>query len=222
MKPTSVRVVIADPSPMARAGLAGLLATDARFDLVADVGSCRAVLDRLPELRPDLLIVELTRHDLGAFRELRSAAPDGRLLVLSGSEDLVGEAVRAGADGFLLNEADGGEILAALDRLLNGEAVLASGLAFQAIRAEAYALVPPEPLTARELEVLRLVSRGHTNPQIAERLYLAVGTVKIHIEHIISKLGAKDRTDAAVRAASHGLLLNEATPTAERHMPAGR
>jgi NarL family two-component system response regulator LiaR len=79
----------------------------------------------------------------------------------------------------------------------------------------------PEPLTPRELEVLRLMSRGHTNPQIARRLFLAVGTVKVHVEHILGKLAAVDRTDAAVRALHQGLLDDEPGMN-ERHMPVGR
>jgi DNA-binding NarL/FixJ family response regulator len=214
------RVVIADLSPMARAGLTSLLADDTRFDVVAAVGDCETVLPWLAELSPDLLIVNPGRGDLTAIAALRSAASGALLLILSAEDDIVGEAVRAGADGFLLKDADGSEILAAIDRLMHGEAVLEPALAIQALRADGDAIGEPESLTPRELEVLRLLSHGQTNPQIAKRLFMAVGTVKVHVEHILSKLGAKNRTDAAVRGSARGLLDDE-LPAADRHMPAG-
>ena len=111
--------------------------------------------------------------------------------------------------------------MAAVDRLMRGEAVLDPALAMRALRFVRNEIGEPEPLTPRELEVLRLLSHGQTNPQIAKRLFMAVGTVKVHVQHILSKLGAADRTDAAVRASTRGLLDDE-PPAAERHMPAGR
>jgi DNA-binding NarL/FixJ family response regulator len=204
---------------MARAGLVALLPAE-RFQLVAEAGSCRELLPVLGGLRSELIVVELVRDEVASFGELRSLALEALLLVLVSSEDLVGDAVRAGADGILLNSADGGEIIAAVDRLLAGQAVLDPALAIHALRADAAILSAPEPLTERELEILQLISRGDTNPQIAARLFLAVGTVKVHVQHIIAKLGASDRTDAAVRAMTHGLLAED--PAAERHMPAGR
>ena len=216
----SVAVVIVDRSPMARSGLASLLTNDARYQVVANVSDCETVLPQLDELKPDLLIID-PGGDLRALETLRAAAPFARLLVMSAEPETLAGAVQAGADGFLLKDADGPEIIAAVDRLMNGEVVLDPALAMQALRLRTDFIGEPEPLTPRELDVLRLLSHGHTNPQIAESLFVAVGTVKVHVEHILSKLGASDRTDAAVRATTRGLL-DDQPPPSDRHMPVGR
>ena len=206
---------------MARSGLASLLANDARYQVVANVSDCETLLPQLDELKPDLLIIDPGRGDLRALETLRAAAPFARLLVMSAEPETLAGAVQAGADGFLLKDADGPEIIAAVDRLMNGEVVLDPALAMQALRLRTDFIGEPEPLTPRELDVLRLLSHGHTNPQIAESLFVAVGTVKVHVEHILSKLGASDRTDAAVRATTRGLL-DDQPPPSDRHMPVGR
>ena len=216
-----LRVVIVDPSPMAHAGLTGLIQADPRFTIVAEGGECASILYQISDVAPDLLIVDPGSGELSALASVRSAAPDVRILVLAESDARLGEAVRAGADGFLLKHADGEQILAAIDQLLRGQAVLDPELALHALRSGIDAPGAPEPLTPRELEVLRLLSEGNTNPQIAKRLFVAVGTVKVHVEHILSKLGATHRTDAAVRASERGLL-DKDPPTADRHMPVGR
>jgi DNA-binding NarL/FixJ family response regulator len=219
--PARLRVVIVDPSPMARAGLTSLIQADPRFTIVAEGGDCASILYQLTDVAPDLLIADPGPGELSPLASVRLAAPDLRILVLAESDTRLGEAVRAGADGFLLKHADGEQILAAIDQLLRGQAVLDPELALHALRSGIDARSAPEPLTARELEVLRLLSEGKTNPQIARRLFVAVGTVKVHVEHILSKLGATHRTDAVVRALSRGIL-DEDPPTAERHMPTGR
>lgn len=219
--PASFRVAIADPSPMARAGLTTLFQADKRFTIVAAGGDWAAILPHLGETGPDVLIIDPGAGSLSCLASVRLAAPGARILVLAASNSRVGEAVRAGADGFLLREADGEQILSAVDQLLLGRAVLDPQLALHALRSETDDPGTPQPLTPRELEVLRLLSHGETNPQIAKRLFMAVGTVKVHVEHILSKLGATDRTDAAVRALGRGIL-DDDPPSVDRHMPADR
>jgi DNA-binding NarL/FixJ family response regulator len=217
----ALRVAIVDPSPMARAGLTSFLLADGRFSVVAESADCAGILPMLTEVTPDLLVIDSGDAPLSGLARVRSAAPNSRMLVLARSEVRLGEAVRAGADGFLLKDADGAQILAAIDQLLSGHAVLDPELALHALRSNVNDVGTPDPLTPRELEILQLVSEGKTNPQIAKRLFLAVGTVKVHVEHILSKLGATHRTDAAVRALGRGLL-DEDPPSGEWHMPAGR
>ncbi len=197
-------MVIVDPSPLARAGLRSALES-AGLQVVADVAILESV-DLSASAIPRLAILSAGRGPVDGVDVLRAAAPNLRILVLAGEETEVAGAVRAGADGILPTDAEAERILDAIDDLLEGRAVLDPTLAFRALRTRGEPIPDPDPLTARELEVLRLLSEGKTNPQIASRLFLAVGTVKVHVEHILSKLGASDRTDAAVRALSRGLL----------------
>lgn len=188
---------------MARAGMRSVLES-AGYLVRADV----ATGERLTadELGAGVIVVGIGHEAGGVVAALRADAPSARLLVLAGPDADVAAAVRDGADGILASHAEAVAVLAAIDDLVAGRAVLDPELAFRALRTRDDAIPDPDPLTPRELEVLRLLSRGQTNPQIASRLMLAVGTVKVHVEHILSKLGAADRTDAAVRAFGRGLL----------------
>jgi DNA-binding NarL/FixJ family response regulator len=197
-------VVIIDPSPMARAGLR-LALEAAGHEVVAEVAGCESVDIRAARLSA-LAITNLGHGSASGLDLLRAAAPELRIPVLVEEGSDVAAAVQAGADGVLPTVADADRILAAMDDVLQGRAVLDPALALHALRMRPESIPDPDPLTPRELEVLRLLSEGNTNPQIAARLFLAVGTVKVHFEHILSKLGASDRTEAAVRAVSRGLL----------------
>jgi DNA-binding NarL/FixJ family response regulator len=135
------------------------------------------------------------------------------IVTLYEDPDYLLQALRAGAAGYVLKDATRRELLAAVRRVLGGESILNPALAAQLLHRLAHegAAQPaagdaPEPLTTRELEVLRLLAQGQTNPRIAARLGVSRGTVKVHVERIIAKLGASDRTQAAVRAAELGLL----------------
>jgi NarL family two-component system response regulator LiaR len=216
-----VRVALVNPSPMARAGLKACLESVGTFTIVAEAPTCDELLLGLSDARPRLLIADVGDRPLSSLAAARLAAPGVRILVLASSPARVAEAAQAGADGFLLNDADGEQISASIDQLLAGHAVLDPELAIDALRSAQEPVGEPEPLTSRELEVLRLMSQGNTNPQIARRLFLAVGTVKVHVEHILAKLAAVDRTDAAVRALNRGLLDDDPGMN-ERHMPIGR
>jgi DNA-binding NarL/FixJ family response regulator len=219
--PAAVRVALVNASPMARAGLKAFLESAGTFTIVALARTCDELLRDFADARPQLLIADVGDSPLSSLAAVRLAAPDVRILVVASSPSRVAEAAQAGADGFLLDDADEEQISASIDRLLAGHAVLDPELAMDALRSAQEPVGEPEPLTTRELEVLRLMSRGNTNPQIARRLFLAVGTVKVHVEHILSKLAAVDRTDAAVRALNRGLLDDESGMN-ERHMPIGR
>jgi DNA-binding NarL/FixJ family response regulator len=228
---SAVRVLVVDEFPIARRGLTSMLDGYPGLDVVGEADDASSAEDAARRLRPDLVVIDpvMGRGDgFGALRAIRAELADARILVLAKTDDLevASEAMRCGADGFLVKTVTQSALLNAIQRLLNGEPVVDPQVAARAVRAGAAPPAiesMPDPLTPRELEVLRLLSLGHTNPQIARQLYMAVGTVKVHVEHLLGKLGATDRTDAAVRAAGMGLLTPEPeeTPSAERHMPAG-
>jgi DNA-binding NarL/FixJ family response regulator len=226
------RVLVVDDFPISRLGLCSLLDGYPGLYVVGEAEDAASAISAARSLGPELVVIDpvLAVGDAyDALRTIRAELPEARILVLAKTNDLdlASEAIRCGADGFLVKTASQSVLLNAIQRLLSGESVVSPELAVRALRASGSPSVEPplpDPLTPRELEVLRLVSAGHTNPQIARQLFMAIGTVKVHVEHILSKLGAAGRTDAAVRAASLGLLQAEpeSTASANRHMPPGQ
>lgn len=227
---SDVRVLVVDEFPIARRGLCSMLDGYPGLYVVGEADDAESAEDAARRLQPNLVVIDpvMARGDaFQAMRSMRVELADACILVLAKTDDLevATEAMRCGADGFLVKSVTQSALLNAIHRLLNGEPVIDPQIAARAVRAGGPSPTSesiPDPLTPRELEVLRLLSLGRTNPQIARQLYMAVGTVKVHVEHLLGKLGATDRTDAAVRAAGLGLLTSEREDqSAERHMPAG-
>ena len=221
------RVVIVDDFPSSRAGLRALLSEAVPLDFVGEASDASVGIEMVRRLKPDLVLLEVAMLSGGGVelaRLVRAELPDTRVLAITISQelDLVADAVRAGVHGYLLKTADQEALQAAVTKVLAGEMAVDPILVIHAMQAS---VGPgsrsiddsPEPLTPREIDVLGLVSHGHTNREIAGRLFVAVGTVKVHIEHILAKLGAADRTEAAVRAHELGML----EASAARHMPPG-
>ena len=154
-----------------------------------------------------------TMDGLAAARAIKQACPATAILIVTTHEDpdYLLQALKVGAAGYLLKDVTRHELLVTIRRVLRGESVLSGEMAARALQRlsdeRAHRDEPsPERLTPREREVLALIVEGQTNREIAAKLSLSVGTVKIHVEHIIAKLGVADRTQAAVRALEHGLL----------------
>ena len=177
------------------------------------------------QLQPDLVLMDIRMPDMDglmATRAIKEELPRTSILIVTLSEDpdYLLEALRVGAAGFVLKDASRREVVAAVRQVLSGESPLDPKLAAQLIRRLAGQTPPKEQparhgdnLTQRELEVLRLVAEGKTNHDIAQTLFVSVGTVKVHVERIIDKLGVSDRTQAAVRAVELGYLTH---PTLNR------
>lgn len=219
-------VLIVDDFPICRAGLRAILGEDPGLTIVGEAASADAAVLLAGRTRPDLVVIDplLNGDDATpAMRQIRELSPRTRLLAFAKTDepDAVRAAVRAGADGYLPKGVALEALVDGIRSVLGGVAVIDPFLAMDALRGDEAANgdQAPEPLTPRELEVLQLLSQGQTNPQIAQRLYMAVGTVKIHVEHILGKLGAADRTEAAVRASTLGLLGREEPSSAHRPMP---
>ncbi len=150
---------------------------------------------------------------MAATRMIKQVSPATSVLIVTMHEtpDYLLEAIQAGAAGYVLKDATRAELLAAVRQVLRGEAVLDGVLATRLLRRMAHLAPLPQRqemarLTPRELDVLRLVVQGKTNREIAAALVVSAGTVKVHVEHIIAKLGVSDRTQAAVRAMQLGLV----------------
>jgi two-component system nitrate/nitrite response regulator NarL len=214
-----IRIVVVDDHTLFRRGLTALLSRDAQFQVVGDAADAGEALRRVTQLQPDLVLLDNHLpgvNGVDVLPALREAAPDARVLMLTVSEDEqdLAAALRGGACGYLLKTIEGDALAAAIRRAMRGENVIADEMtgklvaAFQAAgtaSAAPAAAAPAQLLSPRELEILRLIAQGASNKEIGRDLGIAETTVKIHVQHLLRKLGLSSRVQAAVYASEHGL-----------------
>jgi len=207
--------VIADDHELARAGLRSMLAGERGLEVVGEATTGREALALCRRLQPDLVLMDVRMPEmdgLAATRAIKAECPRVSVIIVTMHEnpDYLFEALKAGAAGYVLKDATQREVVSAVRQVLRGESLLNAEVATRLLRRLAEETQHPEEaplatLTPREVEVLRLLAQGLTNREIAERLIVSVGTVKVHVERILAKLGVSDRTQAAVRAVTLGL-----------------
>ena len=222
------RLLIADDHDLVREGLRAVLAGEEDLEVVGEATDGQQALQMCRSLEPDLVLMDVRMpkiDGLEATRAIKEEMPGVSVVMVTMHEnpDYLLEAIRAGAAGYILKDAEGEKLVRAVRRTLNGESPVAQDLAMQLLmhmanetqkdgvpaRANKHRDAMPGGITPREVEVLRLLAQGRTNPEIAHELEISRGTVKIHVQHIIAKLGVSDRTQAAVRAIELGLLQPE-------------
>jgi DNA-binding NarL/FixJ family response regulator len=215
-----VRVLLADDQALFREALATLLSARSEVEVVAEAGNGAEALDRAARCRPDVVLMDLhmpVLDGIGATRRLRVEQPAVRVLALTtfDDDDDVFAALRAGALGYLLKDVSGDRLVEAVLAAARGESVLQPSVAAKVVARVARMAddVPSprpqplvDPLTEREVAVLRLLAEGGSNREIATALFLAEGTVKNHVTAVLAKLGARDRTQAALRARALELI----------------
>jgi DNA-binding NarL/FixJ family response regulator len=214
-----VKVLIVDDQQLIREGLRTLLELEEGIIIVGDASQGTTAVAAAEKLHPDVILMDIRMAGMDgveATRRIRANDPSARILVLTtfDEDELVLEAVRAGARGYLLKDVSGAELAEAIRSVAAGGAALQPSVARKVMDAFARLAQPApaaeshlvEPLSVRERAVLGLVSRGLSNKEIADRLYLAEGTVKNHVSTILMKIGARDRTQAALTARKLGLL----------------
>lgn len=208
-----IRLLIADDHPIVRAGLAGLLSDEPGLDVVAEASDGEEAVRLAAATRPDVVLMDLRMPGTdGVAATARIVAGDAgtrppRVLILTTyeSDDQILAAIEAGASGYLLKAAPQAEIVAGIRSVAAGQSALSPQVAVRLVER----MRRPEPetvLTARETEVLRLVSTGHSNKQIATALGIGESTVKTHLLKVFDKLGVADRTRAVTLAMERGLL----------------
>jgi NarL family two-component system response regulator LiaR len=207
-----VRVLIADDHPLVRQGLRSYLQTVDGIEVVGEASDGDQAIALAAELAPDVVLMDLAMPNVDgieATRRLSESSPEIKVIALTSfaTDDKVFPAIRAGAAGYLLKEADPSEVADAIAKVARGESILHPQIAERLMREVAAATPRAHrtDLTARELEVLRLIATGRSNREISRELDIAEKTVKTHVSNVLSKLGVHDRTQAALYAVEHGL-----------------
>ena len=208
-----IRVLIADDHSVVREGLRMFLRRDPDLAVVGEAADGAQALELARQLRPNVVLMDLlmpVMDGIAATAAIRNALPETEVVALTSvleSSTVVG-AVKAGAIGYLLKDTQAPELRRAIKAAAAGQVQLspqASAYLMREVRAPAM----PEPLTERETEVLRLLVQGQSNKEIGRHLQIVEDTVKVHVKHILAKLGVQSRTQAALCATRLGLVSNE-------------
>lgn len=220
--PEPIRLLLVDDQRLIREGLRTLLELEADLEVAGEANNGKEALEMFPTLQPDVVLMDIRMPEMDgvqATRELCARHAGARVIILTTFDDdeYVFEGLRAGALGYLLKDVSGDELSEAIRTVARGGALIQPSITRKVLAEFSRLRGAPggekdrqeeliEPLSEREQEILRLLGQGLTNRQIADRLYLAEGTVKNYVSGILQKLGVQDRTQAALRAQEMGLL----------------
>jgi len=205
-----IRIIIADDHSVVRQGLRMFLGLDPEFQIVAEAADGAHALELAREIKPDVVLMDLLMPEMDGIQAtamIRHDLPDTEVIALTSvleDASVIG-AIRAGAIGYLLKDAEADELCRAIRAAAAGQVQLSPKAAERLMR-EVRAPDSPEALTERETEVLRLLAEGHANKEIARTLNIGEKTVKTHVSNILAKLGVPSRTQAALHAARIGLV----------------
>jgi NarL family two-component system response regulator LiaR len=209
-----IRVFIADDHPIVRRGIRDLLETETGMELIGEATNGRDAVSEAARLNPDVILMDLVMapvDGIEATRQIKEQKPDSKILILTSfaTDDKVFPAIKAGALGYLIKDTDPEDLVQAIRQVYQGQPTLHPTIA-QKVLAEISQPVErqptPDPLTEREVEVLKLLAHGLTNQEIADRLVIGVTTVYSHVSNILSKLHLATRTQAALYALRQGYV----------------
>jgi DNA-binding NarL/FixJ family response regulator len=215
----AIRILLVDDQRLMREGLRTLLELEDDLVVAGEAETGEEAIARYAEVQPDVVLMDVRMPGMDgveATRRLRASWPEARIIILTTFDDdeYVFEGLRAGALGYLLKAISGEELAGAIRTVVAGGALIDPAVT-RKVMAEFARLASParavdaglaEPLADREREILKLLAQGMTNREIAQRLFLAEGTVKNYVTNLLQKIGARDRTQAALRGRELGLL----------------
>jgi DNA-binding NarL/FixJ family response regulator len=212
----TIRVLVVDDQSMVRAGFRMLLAGEEDIEVVAEASNGREAIEKAARFDPTVVLMDIRMPELDglqATRRILASDRDARILILTtfDLDDYVYEALRVGASGFVLKDDSPEQLIAAIRTVAGGDALLSPSITRRVIQKFARMPRPAPPkeieeLSERELDVFRLMARGHSNAEIAAELYISETTVKTHVTHILQKLHLRDRVQAVVLAYETGLF----------------
>ena len=216
----SIRVLVADDQSMVRAGFRMLLSSQEDIEVVAEASNGLEAVDKAARFEPTIVLMDIRMPELDGLEATRRILADdetARILILTtfDLDEYVYEALRAGASGFVLKDEPPEQLLGAVRTVARGDALLSPAVTKRVIKQFARIPQPAPPpeledLTERELDVFRLITRGLSNAEIGQELYISDATVKTHITHILQKLNLRDRVQAVVLAYETGLFETDA------------
>lgn len=216
----SIRVLLADDQALFREGLETLLSVHKDIQVIGQAVNGQEAVDLALKLRPDVILMDMQMpilNGVGATRRLKQVLPACRVIVLTTFDDkeTIFDALRAGAVGYLLKDVGSGQLADSIRRTARGDSILDPSVAAKVVAefsrvsnmvAATNSEVLPEPLSEREIELLKLIASGSSNKEIADTLFITEGTVKNHITHILGKLGVRDRLQATLKAKEIGII----------------
>jgi DNA-binding NarL/FixJ family response regulator len=212
-----IRVVLVDDQTLVRRGIRSLLELDGEIDIVAEAGDGDEALAVIRRERPDAVLLDVRmpkRNGIEVLQALRGSSelPPTILLTTFDDDEVLLDGIKAGARGYLLKDVSLEHLTAAIRTVASGGTLIRPAVTervlrgLEHVRRDFASLSPPDPLTKRELEILRLMAGGYSNKEIADALGTAEGTVKNHASSILSKLGVRDRTRAVLKALELGYI----------------
>lgn len=220
----TIRILIVDDHTIVRKGIRALLAEIADLEVVGEAADGQEAIAQAARLSPDVILMDLAmpRMDgIEATNRIKVQQPESRILVMTSfaTDDKVLPAIKAGAMGYLLKESAPNDLVQAIRQIYRGESSLHPVIARKVLEEIAdppNCATPVEPLTEREITVLRLVAQGWGNQDIAEKLYIRVPTVRTHVSNIMGKLYLANRVQATLYALREGLVSLDATPDTDK------
>ncbi|MEI3606148.1 response regulator transcription factor [Pseudogracilibacillus sp. SE30717A] len=205
-----INILFADDHEMVRIGVSAYLSAQPDMKVIAEANDGKTAVEKALSLKPDIILMDLVMDEMDgieATEQIISKWPEAKIIVVTSfiDDEKVYPALEAGAMSYLLKTSKASEIAAAIRATFNGESILEPEVTGKMMHKLRQKRLPHEELTPRELEILLLIAEGKSNQDIADELYIAVKTVKVHVSNTLSKLEVQDRTQAVVYAFKHNL-----------------